>query len=256
MSLQRFAGQTVLLTGSTGGIGQATARRFHAEGARLVLVDLDLDGLRAQARALGPGVSIYDADVSDGSRAQAILDEVLQRHDRIDVGVLNAGIEGRIAPLEEQTVQDFDRVMAVNVRGVFVWLAGLMRAMRARQGGAITVTSSVGGLIGSRQLGPYVASKHAVVGLMKTAALEGAAAGIRVNAINPGPVATRMMDAIDSARGELLQARQRNAQAMPLGRYGTPEEVAAMIAYVSSQEAGFVTGTTLVMDGGLMAGKT
>ena len=253
--MQRFASKTVLITGSTGGIGLETARRFHAEGAQLVLVDLDASLLQAQARALGPGVSVFVADVADEAAAHSVFSELARRQMRIDVGVLNAGTEGKIALIEEQALADFDRVMAVNVRGVFIWMAGLMRLMRSQGSGAITVTSSTAGLQGARLLAPYSASKHAVLGLVKSAAIEGAPAGIRVNAVNPGPVATRMMDAIDAGRGELREVQTRSAQAVPMRRYGTPAEVAAMIAFISSDDASFTTGSTLCLDGGLVAGR-
>lgn len=152
--MQRFAGKTVLITGSTGGIGLETARRFHAEGAQLVLVDLDASLLQAQAQALGPGVSVFVADVAEEAAAHSVFSELARRQMRIDVGVLNAGTEGKIALIEAQALADFDRVMAVNVRGVFIWMAGLMRLMRAQGSGAITVTSSTAGLQGARLLAP------------------------------------------------------------------------------------------------------
>lgn len=159
--MKRFAGRTVLLTGSTGGIGQAVARRFHAEGAALVLVDLDMVQLRAQAQTLGEGVRIFAADVSDAQAVDDFLQHLMAGQGRIEVGILNAGTEGAIARLKDQRLADFERVMAVNVRRVFLWLAGLMRLMRRQGGGALAVTSSTAGLQGASQLGPYVASKHA-----------------------------------------------------------------------------------------------
>ena len=220
-----------------------------------MLVDLDAALLQAQAQALGSGVSVYAADVADEGAATRVFDELARHHTRIDVGVLNAGTEGMIALIEEQTLTAFDRVMAVNVRGVFIWMAGLMRLMRAQGSGAITVTSSTAGLQGARLLAPYSASKHAVLGLVKSAAIEGAPAGIRVNAVNPGPVATRMINAIDAGRGELSEVQARSAQAVPMRRYGTAAEVAAMIAFISSDDASFTTGSTLCLDGGLVAGR-
>jgi NAD(P)-dependent dehydrogenase (short-subunit alcohol dehydrogenase family) len=255
MQQQRFHGKTVLVTGSTGGIGQALAERFNAEGATLVLVDIDLGLLHQQAGALGPGVSVIAADVSDDEQTKVALEKALRCTGRIDIAVLNAGTEGRIGLLEEQGIDDFDRVMAVNVRGVFLWLSGLMRPMKAQRGGVITITSSTAGLRGAMKMGPYVASKHAVIGLAKTAALEGARHGIRVNTVNPGPIDTRMMVAIESGSGNQEERRAQGIAGIPLNRYGTPAEVAATIAFLSSDEAAYATGTSLILDGGALAGK-
>jgi NAD(P)-dependent dehydrogenase (short-subunit alcohol dehydrogenase family) len=256
MQQRRFEGRTVLLTGSTGGIGQALAERFAAEGAKLVLIDLDAAALGRQAKDLGPAVLTLAADVSDEEQCAAALNRALKHWGCIDVAVLNAGIEGTIALLEDQRTSDFDRVIAVNVRGVFLWLAGLMRIMKQQPGGVITVMSSTAGLRGSMKLGPYVASKHAVIGLAKSAALEGARDGVRVNTVNPGPIDTRMMAAIEyGVGGDQDESRKRNIAGIPLNRYGTPAEVAAMVAFLSSDEAAFITGSSFLVDGGGLAGK-
>ena len=255
IDMQRFAGKTVIVTGSTGGIGQALADRFASEGANLVLVDLDAELLRRQAEALGPSALPVQADVSDEAQTEAALETARTRWGRIDAAVLNAGIEGRIAPIDQQRSADFDRVMAVNVRGVFLWLSRLMGSMKQQNGGVITVISSTGGLRGGAGLSPYIASKHAAIGLVKSAALEGARRGVRVNAVNPGPIDTRMMAAIDAASGEPAAGRAQTMAGIPLNRYGKPEEVAAMVAFLSSDEAAYATGGTFVLDGGGMAGK-
>lgn len=255
MRSRSFDGKTVLVTGATGDIGRALVDRFASEGARLVLVDVDVDLLRKQAEAHGPDVLAIAADVADHDQTAAALGQARQHAGRIDIAVLNAGIEGRIALLEEQRVSDFDRVIAVNVRGVFLWLSGLMKVMKEQQGGVITITSSTAGLRGSIKLGPYVASKHAVIGLAKTAALEGARHNIRVNTVNPGPIDTRMMAAIESGSGDPVESRARGIAGIPLNRYGTAAEVAAAVAFLSSDEAAYATGTSLVLDGGGLAGK-
>lgn len=252
MNSSRFHGKTVLITGSTGEIGQAVAERFAREGAQLALVDLCADRLQDQVRTLGEERALsLPADVTSESETDAALHAVVKRWNQIDIAVLNAGIEGSIAPLADQSASDFDRVMAVNVRGVFLWLSRLMKAMQSR-GGAITIISSTAGLRGSVGLGPYCASKHAVVGLAKTASLEGARHGIRVNTIHPGPVDTRMMEAIEAGRSG---ARAQGIGNIPLRRYGTPDEVAAMAAFISSEEAAYSTGSSFLLDGGGMAGK-
>ncbi|MFT3778951.1 MAG: SDR family NAD(P)-dependent oxidoreductase [Ottowia sp.] len=252
MTTAAFDGKTVVITGAAGGIGSAIAERFARDGARLALVDLDAELLDRQVHALGGQVAqALPADVCSESETDAALQSLLRRWSSVDIAILNAGTEGRIAPLGEQSASDFDRVMAINVRGVFLWLSRLMKVMQSH-GGAITIISSTAGLRGSVGLGPYCASKHAVVGLAKTAALEGAKHGIRVNTIHPGPVDTRMMEAIEAGRAG---ARAQAMGGIPLRRYGTPQEVAAMAAFLSSDEAAYSTGGSFLMDGGAMAGK-
>jgi NAD(P)-dependent dehydrogenase (short-subunit alcohol dehydrogenase family) len=255
MNKKRFSGLTVLITGAAGGIGTATAKRFIDEGVRVVLIDLDQVALDEQCEILGSQALAFRADVSDEGETRAVFETLLARVGRVDIAVLNAGIEGSRAELHVLPVQEFDRVMAVNVRGVFLWLSALLGHMRMHSGGVITITSSTGGLRGAIGMAPYITSKHAVVGLMKTAALEGAAFGIRVNTIHPGPIDTRMMQSIDSSSGDLHEVRQNKFKSIPLHRYGTPEEVAAITAFLSSDEASFCTGSSYMTDGGIMAGS-
>lgn len=246
----------MLITGSTGGIGQALVERFSAEGAHLMLIDRNAAALQEQAKRLGGNAEYCVCDVSDEVQTQAAFDSALARFKTIDIAVLNAGIEGRIGELEIQSADDFDKVIAVNLRGVFLWLSRLMKIMNAQNGGVITITSSTAGLRGAVGLAPYVASKHAVIGLMKCAALEGAKHNVRVNTINPGPIDTRMMLAIEEGTGPASEIRAKIEAATPLKRYGTPAEVASLIAFISSEEAAYSTGTTFVMDGGGMAGQS
>ena len=255
-SSARFEGKNVLITGSTGGIGQALASRFYGEGARLILVDMDPALLAAQTQLLGTLASSFVCDVSQEKQCFSAYSAVLRSHPKIDIAVLNAGVECPIADLDAQSVDDFDRVMAVNARGVFIWLSLLMKTMKAQSGGVITVTSSTGGLKGSAGMSPYVASKHAVMGLMKCAALEGASFGVRVNTVNPGPVKTRMIRAIEAGLGDPDQVRAKYQAGIPLKRYGRPEEIAAMVAFLSSDESGFSTGASFVVDGGAQAGNS
>ena len=175
----------------------------------------------------------------------------------MDVALLNAGIEGQVGPIGTTPLALFDRVMAVNVRSVWLGLSALMPAMRAAGGGgSIVITSSTGGLKGTPFLAPYGASKHAVIGLMKSAAIEGAADRIRVNTVNPGPIDTRMIAAIMQGRnpGDAEAARQAGIARIPAGRYGRVEEVAALMLFLASDEASFCTGSVHAVDGGSMAG--
>ncbi|GGH24456.1 short chain dehydrogenase [Alsobacter metallidurans] len=252
----RFAGKTILITGATGGIGKAAARRLAAEGAQLALTDIGPKSLEALSGELGGPVVCSAGDVTQESAMDDAIQAALDAFGRIDGAFLNAGTEGKIAMLGAAEVADFDRVMAINVRGPFIGLSRLMPLMKRQGGGSIVLTSSTAGLRGSPAMAPYVASKHAVLGLMRCAALEGAPQGVRVNTLHPGPIDTQMIHNIEHGFApENPQAAARASLArLPLKRYGTPDEVAALLAYVLSDEAAFCTGSAFSIDGGLMAG--
>lgn len=254
--MTELTGKTALVTGAAGGIGTAIARTFVALGARVFLTDVDGPALARLADELGTGVDHAVSDVSDEASARSVLEQVRQRYGRLDIAVLNAGIEGAIGQIGEIKLADFDRVVAVNLRGVFIALSWLMPHMKTRGGGSIVILSSVGGVRGSAGLGAYVASKHGCVGLMRTAALEGAPHGVRVNTVNPAAIDTRMMRSIEAGRNPAAadSVRAATAAAIPLGRYGTAEEVAAMVAFLAGDKAAFCTGNTYLVDGGTMAG--
>ena len=187
-----MAGKTALITGATGGIGRATAAAFVSRGANVVLADLDRAALDEMAAAIGPQAAVAVCDVTDEAQTAAAVALAAKTFGGIDVAVLNAGIEGKVGLIGDMALADFDRVMNVNVRGVFIGLSAVMPAMRAAgKGGSIVILSSTAGRRGTAALSPYITSKHAVVGLMKCAALEGAADTIRVNCVNPGPIETR-----------------------------------------------------------------
>ena len=254
--LQRLAGKVAVVTGGSAGIGLATGRLFAAEGAAVVLVDLDAAGLQAAVAEIGlASVSHAVADVSDEAQMRSALQAAVDRHGRLDVLFCNAGTEGRIASLTEMPVEDFDRVMAVNVRGVFLGLKHALPLMQRQGSGSIIITSSVAGFKGAAHLAPYAASKHAVVGLMRSAVLETGASGVRINTIHPSPIETRMMRAIEHGRapGAEAAAKQMITNRIPAGRYGTADEVAATALFLASDDSRYCTGGRYSVDGGMTA---
>lgn len=253
---RRFDGRSILITGATGGIGRAAVRRLAFEGARLVLCDIAEAPLRALAAEHGDAAVTIPGDITQEDAMASAIREGLAAFGRIDCAFLNAGTEGAVAQFGAARLADFDRVMAINVRGCFIGLNALMPLMKRQGSGSIVLTSSTAGLRGSIGLAPYVASKHAVLGLMRTAALEGAAHGVRVNALHPGPIDTAMIHNIE--RGFAPDAPEAASKAtvtrVPLKRYGEADEVAALLAFVLSDEASFCTGSAFSIDGGIMAG--
>ena len=249
-------GKVALITGASGGIGMACAWQLAHEGASLVLVDVDGDRLVEATADLPGNKLLLAADVSDPTQTAGYVDQALGRFGRIDTALLNAGIEGRVASIEDTELATYEKVMAVNVRGVWLALARLLPLMRDQRGGSIVVTSSITGLRGTAGQGAYVASKHAVLGIMKVAALEGAPHGIRVNAVCPGPTETRMMSSIEagfSAEQPDL-AKARIVAGVAQKRYGRPSEIASVICFLASDAASYCTGSTFSVDGGSLAG--
>jgi NAD(P)-dependent dehydrogenase (short-subunit alcohol dehydrogenase family) len=251
------SGPVALVTGGASGMGAAIARRLSADGHRLVIADIDESaarelaaGLPGEALAVGGDIGV-EADV-DGHMAAA-----LDGFGRLDRVVLNAGIPGRPTPLSEESVATFDRIVAVNLRGTFLGLRAALRQLRSQgEGGAIVVTASTAGLSGS-ELGAYSAAKHGTVALTRSAAIEGAAFGVRVNAIAPGAIDTPMMGVIERVLGGGEAAQRALWQSTPLGRHadrlGAPEEVAALVAFLLGDGAGWITGTVVPIDGGVLA---
>ena len=248
----RLAGKRAVITGAARGIGAAAARRFAAEGAELLLVDLLAEPLEALAAEIGGAATAWPADVAEESGTKGYVAKAVEVMGGLDVVLLNAGIEGDVAPLKDYSVETFDRVMAVNVRAVWLGLKYAMPVMEAA-GGSIVVTSSTSGIRATRNISAYTASKHAVIGLMRTAALEGAEHNIRVNTVNPSPIDTDMIHALQQKRGDRSNASM--SMGTPLQRYGEPEEVAAMMLFLASDEASFCTGGVYMTDGGVSAGR-
>lgn len=252
---KRFEDKVVLITGGTGGIGGATAKLFLKEGAKVAVVGRDDKVLEEMKQELGEDILTIDADVTIEDDVKRYVDKTLEKFGKIDVFFNNAGMEGKVAPTPEQTAEDFRKVLDVNVVGVFLGLKYVIPAMKENGGGSIINTSSIAGLMGSPGVMPYVASKHAVVGITKTAALEVAKDHIRVNSVHPAPIDTRMMESLEKGfnPNDSASARKDQEATIPLGRYGEPEEVAKLVMFLASDDASFITGGQYVIDGGLLA---
>jgi NAD(P)-dependent dehydrogenase (short-subunit alcohol dehydrogenase family) len=250
MTLKGLSGKVAIVTGAAGGIGSAVAQRLSEEGARLVLVDLDGDAAEKVASDL-PGDAIgVGADVSTEGGVHSYTDAAVERFGSLDLVHLNAGWSGKLVPFAEVDVVDFDRLIAVNLRGVFLGLReAILRMTSQGTGGSIVATSSGLGLGGGQHWGPYAASKHAVLGLVRSAALDHARVGIRINAICPGYTDTAMLRPTEAMVGPGARAMLENS--VPLGRYGTPAEAAATVAWLLSDESSYTTGAHLSVDGGV-----
>ena len=239
-----------LVTGAASGIGRAIARRYAAEGARVVVSDVDLEGGRQTVSQIeeADGQAVFvEADVSDPEASADLVRQTVEAYGRLDIACNNAGISGAQHPTGGYPLDAWDRVIAVNLSGVFYGLRAQIPAMLETGGGAIVNVASILGRVGFKTSPAYVAAKHGVVGLTRTAALEYSAQGVRVNAVGPGFIDTPLLDGADGAQ------RDRLVQRHPIGRLGQPDEVAALVAWLGSDQAGFVTGSYYPIDGGYLA---
>jgi len=245
-----LAGKVAIVTGGAGGLGSAAARRLSEEGCRVVVVDRDGDGARQVADGL-PGESAWvRADVASEADVEGYVDVAVTRFGRVDLHHINAGIPGSPGGFPDLDIAEFDQVMAVNVRGVFLGLRAAFRRYRdQRNAGAVALTASIASLRGSADLIAYQTSKHAVLGLLRGAAMYGAPLGIRVNAVAPGIVPTNLFPSGGSAPGGRDDMRQR-ATTTPLRRAGTPAEIASVVAFLLSEESAYMTGEVVSVDGG------
>ncbi|MCJ7843443.1 glucose 1-dehydrogenase [Lederbergia sp. NSJ-179] len=251
-----FNNKVVLITGAAGGIGIAVAKAFAKEGAKLALVDLKRETLEKAAESLeAEDTLLLTANVGNENEVKEYVQKTKDHYGRIDVFINNAGINGEFKNITEQTEENFKNVFGVNVMGVFYGLKYVLKIMKEQKSGSVVNTASNGGLLGAPGMSAYVASKHAVIGLNKTAALEMAEYGVRVNAVAPSGVNTEMMRRIEkNAMGERAEEARKTFEAsVPMNRYATAEEIADLMVFLSSGKASFISGAYYRIDGGQAA---
>src|SRR3954453_2459166 len=248
-----FEGRIALVTGAASGLGLATAKAFAESGASVVLAGWNEEAARSAAEDLtskGHKVLAVRCDVSDDAQVEAAVEQTVATFGRLDAAYNNAGIQNVLAETADSPRDDYDRVMAINLRGVWSCMKFELRQMRKQGSGAIVNCSSLGGLVGGAQRGVYHAAKHGVLGFTKSAALEYAARGIRVNAVCPGLIWTPMADQmVAGGQGDALKAMEKS---VPMGRVGRPEEIADAVLWLSSDAASYVTGQSISVDGGFV----
>jgi NAD(P)-dependent dehydrogenase (short-subunit alcohol dehydrogenase family) len=243
----RFTGKVVFITGAASGIGRAAALAFAAEGARITILDRSTDALeqvRTSVKNAGAEVMAITCDVSSPEQVEAAVKQVVDRFGRLDVAFNNAGVENKAAPVHEIDLAEWDRILGINLRGTFVCMKHELEQMVKQGGGVVVNTSSGAGIRGVAGGAAYAASKHAIIGLTRSAALDYAKQNIRVNAVLPGNIETPMMDRFTG--GDI----QKAIDLEPVGRLGNPEEIAEAVLWMASDLGGFVTGAATVIDGG------
>jgi NAD(P)-dependent dehydrogenase (short-subunit alcohol dehydrogenase family) len=248
----KLQNKVAIITGGAGSIGMATARLFLENGAKVMLVDLFEDALQKTVKELNSeNIKYCVADVSKVADIANYVRETVKAFGKIDVFFNNAGIEGVVKPLVDYPEEVFDKIVDVNIKGVYLGNKYVLPQMN--DGGSIILTSSVAGIVGFPGLSAYVTSKHAVVGIMRVTALEAAPRKIRVNSVHPSPVNNRMMRSIEegASAGHAKEVQKQFEATIPLGRYAEPIEIANLVLFLASDDSQFITGTTQIIDGGL-----
>ncbi|WKK82434.1 SDR family NAD(P)-dependent oxidoreductase [Marivirga arenosa] len=247
----------IIITGGAGAIGKTLAKFLLEKGAKVLITDLkDSELQKTKEELKSDNLFTFAADVSNEKEVEKYVAFAKDKLGGIDIFYNNAGIEGKVAPLDEYPLEVFDQLINVNIKGVYYGLRHVFPIMKQnKEGGSIIITSSVAGLMGTPNVLPYVTSKHAVIGMMKSAALEGAPHKIRVNTVNPSPVDNRMMRSLEEgfAPGAGAEAKKGFEQSIPLQRYATNEDVAKLMLFLGSDESSFITGTVNPVDGGMTA---
>lgn len=256
----RFQDNVVMISGAASGFGRAAAKRFAEEGAALSLCDVNMDGLAETAAMVGKDVLTVQVDVADQAQQQAWMAQTRDRFDRVDIAVNNAGVLHKLKSILETPIEEYDRMMRINARGTYVALQTQVPVMIGQGGGIILNMASVAGLIGAQGFGAYVASKHAVVGLTKTAAIEYAPANVRINAICPAFGDTPMLQRIaDNRKTDETEDHQavydRLTKGLPMRRVGSAEEIVETMLMLCDPANTFMTGQCVAVDGGLTAGR-
>jgi NAD(P)-dependent dehydrogenase (short-subunit alcohol dehydrogenase family) len=252
--MRGLLGKTAIVTGGAGGIGGAVARRLSEEGCKVVVVDIDGDGAARTAASL-PGEAIgVPADVSVEDDVLHYQRAAVEAFGRLDLFHVNAGVPGKAARFTDGDAEDFDRVIAVDLRGAYLGTLHALKALRDQgDGGAVVLTSSVAGIVGGESVGPYVAAKHGVAGIVQTAAVDGGQFGVRVNGIAPGMTITPMTEHTASRTSNAERAKEVMTLTVPLRRAASVHETAAVVAFLLSDDASYVNGVMIPIDGGTLA---
>ena len=251
--MEKLKNKVAIITGGAGGIGLTTAKLFLEEGAKIMLVDINEKELKKAVDSFSSGdISYCVANVSNAKDHSNYVAKTLEKYGKIDIFFNNAGIEGDFKPIAEYPEEMFDKVISVNLKGV--WLGCQHVIPKMEDEGSVMITSSVAGLKGFKGLGAYVATKHAIIGIMRVAALEFAERRIRVNTIHPGPVNNRMMRSIEQqiSPDNPGEAQKGFVGSIPFGRYAESKEIANMALFLASDDSKYITGTTQVVDGGML----
>jgi NAD(P)-dependent dehydrogenase (short-subunit alcohol dehydrogenase family) len=251
--MKKLENKVAVITGGSGAIGATTAKLFLQEGAKVVLVDINEEALNNTKSLLdSENVSIFKANVTNAEEVQGYVNHTVETFGKIDIFFNNAGVEGIVKPITEYPEEEFDKVININIKGVWLGMKYVLPQMN--EGGSIINTSSVAGLKGFPSMTAYVTSKHAVIGLSRTVALEAAPRKIRVNTIHPSPVDNRMMRSLEEgyAPGQGEAVKKDFEESIPLKRYATNDDIAKAVLFLASDESQFITGSKLLVDGGMI----